>query len=208
MNCRTLVFLMVLAGSGTNAFAADDKGLFAIRGAGLLTCQTFVKERAAASNAYVMIGGWLDGYVTGVNELSRNTFDIVPFVSTELLTVLLDRHCKRNPSDLVFAVMNTLLARLYDNRLPAASPYVDVRVGLDQTRLYAETIVRIQSALAAKGHLPGERTGRWDQATQAALGRYQASVGLKASGFPDQATLWSLLVQSRAGAQGTGGARP
>lgn len=173
--------------------AADQNGLFAIRGAGLLTCQTFVQEREAASDAYVMIGGWLDGYVTAINELSQETFDIIPYVSTELLTVLINRHCKDNPTDILYAVTNTLLANLFDERLKFSSAYVDVRVGVDQMRLYTNTIERIQTTLAAKGLLDIEASGKWNIATRDALVKYQESVGLKGTGFPDQATLWSLL---------------
>lgn len=189
---RALILITVLA-LGSFASAADKDGLFSIRGAGLLTCQTFVHERAEASDAYVMIGGWLDGYVTAVNELSLETFDVVPYVSTELLTVLINRHCQDNPADLVFAVTNTLLARLFDDRLKTSSPYVDIRVDLDQTRLYKDTVWRIQSLLAAKGLLAAEATGEWSLATQDALAEYQKSVGLNGTGFPDQTTLWNLL---------------
>ena len=191
MRAFSLVALLTV---GSFASAADKDGLFSIRGAGLLTCQTFVQEREAASDAYVMIGGWLDGYVTAINELSLDTFDVVPFVSTELLTVLINRHCKDNPTDLLFAVANTLLGRLFDDRLQTSSPYVDVRVGLNQTRLYTDTVVRIQSSLVAKGLLDVEATGHWNLATKDALAEYQKSIGMNSTtGFPDQATLWSLL---------------
>ncbi|GMR22524.1 MAG: hypothetical protein BMS9Abin37_0880 [Acidobacteriota bacterium] len=186
--------LIALLAVGSFASAADKDGLFSIRGAGLLTCQTFVQEREAASDAYVMIGGWLDGYVTALNELSLETFDVVPYESTELLTILINRHCKDNPTDLLFAVTNNLLARLFDDRLKISSPHVDIRVELDQTRLYTDTIVRIQASLATKGLLDDEATGQWSIATQNALAEYQKSIGMNSStGFPDQATLWSLL---------------
>jgi hypothetical protein len=60
-------------------------------------------------------------------------------------------------------------------------------------RLYTDTIERIQTSLAAKGLLDTEATGQWNLATQNALARYQESLGMNGSGFPDQATLWSLL---------------
>jgi len=182
----------LLAQSGT-ASASDPNGLFAIRGAGLLTCKTYVEEREARSNAYAMIGGWLDGYITAINELSAQTFDIAPYESTELLSILINRHCLKNPTDIVYAVTNHLLARLHDDRLKSSSAFVDIRVGTDQVRLYTDTVTRIRAALAAKGFLEIDASGRWDLATQNALAGYQKSVGMKDTGFPDQATLWSLL---------------
>ncbi|MCZ6640249.1 MAG: peptidoglycan-binding domain-containing protein [Gammaproteobacteria bacterium] len=193
MKCSRVFCLFVLFTLGPLASASDQNGLFAIRGAGLLTCHTYVQEREAASDAYVMIGGWLDGYVTAVNELSEQTFDVAPYLSTELLTVLINRHCQENSTDILFAVTNTLLAKLYDERLKSSSAYVDVRVGVDQMRLYTDTIARIQTSLAAKGLLDVEATGQWNLATENALARYQESIGMNGTGFPDQATLWNLL---------------
>src|SRR5690606_13606724 len=179
--------------AGPAAWGADQQGLFSIRGAGLLTCATFVAERDKASDAYLMMGGWLDGYITGVNELADDTFDITPFQSTELVSLLVYRHCRDNGDDLLFAVVNTLLARLHDQRLSSASPHADVRVGDRQMRLYVSVIRDIQSALVRKGLLSESADGAWDDATTSALSRYQASVGLESSGFPDQTTLWHLL---------------
>jgi len=189
---RTFVVVGLLA-QGSIAAAADQNGLFSIRGAGLLTCATYVKEREAASGAYVMIGGWLDGYITAINELSHETFDIVPYESTELLTILINRHCENNPDDILYAVTNSLLAKLFDDRLKTSSAYVDIRVGVDQMRLYVDTVARIQTALVKKKFLGTESTGQWNLATQNAVARYQDSVGLNSTGFPDQTTLWRLL---------------
>ena len=193
MTCIKAVTCAVLLVLGGIASAADQNKLFSIRGAGLLTCETYVQEREAGSDAYIMIGGWLDGYVTAVNELSQETFDVVPFESTELLTILIDRHCKNNPSDILFAVTNNLLAKLFDDRLRSSSPYVDIRVGPNQMRLYTHLVVRIQESLAARGLLDIEATGQWNVATERAVAKYQESVGMDGTGFPDQATLWQLL---------------
>lgn len=191
-NLSPLIFLATLVFS-VPLPAADGNGLFAIRGAGLLTCEVFVRERSAKSDAYTMIGGWLDGYLTAINELSQDTFDIAPHESTELFTILINRHCAKNPTDTVYAVTNALLARLHDKRLKKASDYVDVRVGQKQIRLYRKTIVRIQQALSFHGFPITNYSGLWTQNTTTALASYQQSVGLKTTGFPDQVTLWHLL---------------
>lgn len=190
LRATTLAVALVLS---STASASDQNGLFSIRGAGLLSCNTYVEEREKASDVYVMIGGWLDGYITAVNELSDSTFDVAPYATTELLTILIDRHCRNNPADILFSVTNSLLARLFDDRLRSSSAFVDVRVDLAQTRLYIDTILRIQRALVAKGLVEIEVTGQWDIATREGITSYQESVGLKGTGFPDQTTLWRLL---------------
>jgi hypothetical protein len=51
---------------------------------------------------------------------------------------------------------------------------------------------RIQEALAARGHLGTARSDAIDDATSAALRRFQQEEGLAATGFPDRETLRRL----------------
>ncbi len=175
------------------AHGADKDGQYAIRGAGLLSCATFITERAKKSPAYMMIGGWLDGYITASNKLQPGTYDVAPYASTELLSALINRHCKDNPDDSLAPVVSGLLAGLDGDRLQASSPLVEVKVGDHQTRLYARTIRDIQQRLAGKNLFTGTENGLWSDDTGAALARYQHSIGFEATGFPDQKTLWYLL---------------
>jgi len=175
------------------AHGADRDGKYAIRGAGLLSCATFVAERARKSPAYMMIGGWLDGYITASNRLQPDSYDVTPYASTELLSVLINRHCKNNPDDVLAPVVTTLIAKLNDDRLQSSSPLVEVTVGKYQTRLYIRTIRNIQQRLAGKNIFTGTKNGLWSDDTQAALARYQKSIGFDDTGFPDQKTLWYLF---------------
>lgn len=175
------------------AFGGDKDGRYSIRGAGLLSCKTFVEERAKKSPAYMMIGGWLDGYITAFNKLKKDTYDITPYATTELLSVVINRHCASNPDDLLAPVLDSMLIRLYEDRLDKASPFIVIRVGNYQTRLYARTVHEIQTILSRKGLFKEDATGKWGNSTQTSLASYQQSIGFEATGFPDQKTLWHLL---------------
>jgi hypothetical protein len=192
-----LAFLLVCL-QCTQVRGADSNDQFSIRGAGLLTCEAYMAERKAQSPAYLMIGGWLDGYVTGVNQYARDTFDAVPFQSAELLLLIVSRHCQNNPKDRLFAVVNSLLHRMENDRLTVSSPMVAVRVGEYQTALYVEVIRRMQVALARSGFLSGQANGQWTQETEAGLASYQKASNLEATGYPDQTTLWKLLAAESA----------
>jgi peptidoglycan hydrolase-like protein with peptidoglycan-binding domain len=54
------------------------------------------------------------------------------------------------------------------------------------------SVRRIQDALRSQGLLEGEPTGQLDDATSAALRRFQAAHGLAATGAPDRETLQRL----------------
>ena len=151
MRYRNLIVILtwLLATAGQ---AADNTDRFSIRGAGLLTCDIYVSEREERSEAYLMIGGWLDGYITGVNQYAPDTYDATSFESTELLSIVIDNHCQQNPEDRLFSVVNSILAELHDNRLQQSSPTSPIQVGGREIRLYRSTIERIQIELQSRGY--------------------------------------------------------
>lgn len=192
---------LLLAAVLDPAHAADREGRFSIRGAGLLTCDAFAKERAARSKAYYMIGGWIDGYVTALNQATGDTYDVLSFESTELVAALLDAHCKTHPNDRVFSVINTLVGRLQPRRLEVQSPMVEVRVGERRVVLYQEVLRRSQHALAQRGLYKGPETGTFDDATRKAIAAFQKQTKFEPTGFPDQTTLMRLHADPEARAK-------
>jgi Putative peptidoglycan binding domain len=175
------------------AFAADDRGSFAMKGAGFLTCKKFVAEREKKSNIYYMIGGWLDGYITAYNKYVDDTYDITSFESLELLLRLMQNHCQSNPNDRLYPVINSIVETLNPARLQRGSPRVEIRVSDRKTVLYRETIRRIQTELTRRGLYKGALDGRFTDATRSALIAFQSDINFTTTGFPDQATLWRLL---------------
>lgn len=60
------------------------------------------------------------------------------------------------------------------------------------------TVGRIQAALADRGYLARHRSGELDDATRAALRKFQADEGLAATGMPDRETLSRLGLSPEA----------
>ncbi|MCC7414373.1 MAG: peptidoglycan-binding protein [Gammaproteobacteria bacterium] len=175
------------------AGAADDRGQFGVRGAGLVKCAVFEREREARSQIYHLVGAWMDGYITGANQHTDDTYDIASFETTELLAAIVSENCRKNPDAPVFAVLRAVVAQAGKGRLHAPSQKVEVALGERKVLLYEEVLRRVQRKLAAGGFYPGAIDGRYDAITQAALRAYQASAQLQPTGFPDQVTLWRLL---------------
>jgi len=179
-----------------NVLAADKNGRFSVRGAGLLSCKIYTQERAKQSKAYLMMGGWLDGYITGLNQYEVDTYDGTSFESTELIAAIINDHCKTHPKDGLFAVTSSIMNSLKADRIRAGSPFVAVKIGTRQTHLYQETVRRLQKTLKKKGYYKGKISGKWNSKTQQALKTFQKKSKLQASGFPDQITLWRLLREN------------
>jgi hypothetical protein len=175
------------------AHAADGEGRFSIRGAGLLTCDIYVKEREQHSEIYYMIGGWLDGYITALNQFAPDTYDITSFESTELLTYLIDDFCRKNPKDRLFSVVNSIFLKLKKDRLRTGSILVTVKVGDRQVQLYREVLRRVQEQLKHRGLYQGQVDGEFEPQTQKSIASFQRQQKLNPTGFPDQKTLWRLL---------------
>lgn len=175
------------------AMAADADGSFALKGAGLFTCERLVAERENRTNAYFIIGGWLEGYISGHNRFTEDTYDVMPFESLEMFLRVMETHCRANPQDRLYEVTNSLLTGIADDRLQSNSPRLRITVGERNTVIYQETIRRIQRKLVQSDIYKGNITGDFDDETRAALAAYQTSVELEATGFPGQPTLWRLF---------------
>ena len=202
MNKATLALLLSCCLS--SSYAADTNHAFGVRGAGILTCETFLQEMAKKSNAYYLIGGWLDGYVTGVNQYAPDTYDALSFETTELVASLVENHCKAHTTDRLFAVVNALLTQLHDDRIRASSPGVNGKVGEQAFTLYAEVLQRVQRKLTDLGFYQGDMEPEFGDKTREALAGFQGKNNLKPTGLPDPVTLWQLLRRPDGGKQGAG----
>ena len=188
-----IISLSLLAPLSGNT--ADKTGKFSVRGAGLIDCATFLQEQKKKSPEYLMMGGWIDGYITGVNKHAPDTYDTTSFESTELFVEFTKNHCQRSPEDRLYAVINSIIEQRHKDRIKRQSQLVGVQLGEHGTQLYTETIVRMQEKLANKGFYKSRITGQFDSDTITALAAFQKTIkGYKATGFPDQATLWKLFT--------------
>jgi His-Xaa-Ser repeat protein HxsA len=82
----------------------------------------------------------------------------------------------------------------YDSSSTSTDPVLDgpaPRAGADQLALM---VMRVQAALFSKGYDPGAISGEFDASTKAALRKFQAMHGLKASGLMTTETLNALGV--------------
>ncbi len=195
---RALLSILAAILLSFQAHAADSGGQFAVEGIGGGTCDSFVAAKSESSNAYWMFLGWLDGYMTGINQYAPETYDITPWQSQNLLAALFEKFCARNPGANFFAVANKMIVELRDDRLRESSAPIVAAVGERSIGVYRETLRRAQLVLEEGGHYKGKVVGLFGPNTQRALESYQKQAGLTVTGLPDQATLFKLLSPSAA----------
>jgi hypothetical protein len=189
----TWILLLALS-QPTAALAATEEGRYAVRGAALVSCAIYERERKIQSPVYQVIGAWIDGYISGLNQGAPGIYDVASFESTELIAALLSEHCSKNPNDSLFAVLKLLTDKIAANKLTEPSEKVRVKRGERSVLLYSEILMRLQHKLAAMGYYTGTIDGAYSEATQQAIRRYQESIALNPTGFPDQLTLWRLFT--------------
>ena len=174
-------------------FGADSNGRFAIKGAGAAYCERYAKARADKSPEYNLYSGWVSGYLTAVNQYSKNTFDVASWESVGLLLALLDGHCVRNPKDRFYKVVESMSVALVKNQLDERSPPVEVKVGERKLVIYEEVLRRVQKVLAKAGFYEGEPDGQFGPGTRKAIEAFQREKKLEVTGTPDQRTLLRLF---------------
>ncbi len=179
------------------ARAADDNGKFAIRGAGLQTCSGAVNAFDTSSPDLALYAGWIDGYLTGVNQFREDTFEMAPWQTANTLLALTVEVCRNEADDVKFmAVFVRLLRDFSAARLRAETPLTGVFRGSQRLALYATTIEAVERTLLELGHDPGEVDGVFTEETSDALVAFQTDRQIQTTGLPDQQTLFALFVRS------------
>jgi hypothetical protein len=186
-------YLLLGNGMAGPAFAASKEGQFAVKGVGRITCERFVNEREAKSQAYVLSNGWISGYLSAYNTLADDTLDVAPWQSRELLVLVIENYCRQNPDDAFFRAMEEAIKAMRPSRLRNASERVSAEVDGNTVDLYREIVRRSQQLLLELGYYKGELDGLWGSGTRAAFEAYQAEKGLPVTGLPDQNTLLNLF---------------
>lgn len=201
MTLRPFSFLAAIAALGLSAapsFAADTNGNFAIKGAGLQTCEKFTTAFEEQNTDIMLYGGWIDGYLTGKNQHVNGVFDLASWQNTQTLLGLTKSACAQLPADTQFmSAFDKVVRVLFDTQLDVASEITGLKSGTKQSFVYKATLEQMQSALAGLGYEVGADQGVFDATTAASLQAFQKDKNLPVSGLPDQRTLFELFVRAK-----------
>lgn len=166
----------------------------AVKGAGLGTCTQFLKSRKAKSRDYFLYAGWLDGYLSGFNQYHKQTYDIAPWQTTELLLGLLASHCNKVPDDPYFTAVNRMLPVLFKYRLIEKGEVLQISKGSKGQIIHKDVIKLAQIALKQKGFYHGKADGNYTNDVSSALALFQKKTKIAQTGMPDANTLYALLM--------------
>lgn len=182
----------------TASFAADEKNRFSARGVGGEKCETLVNiiesndEKQLSKYVPIFIG-WVDGYISYINRIENNTYNVVPFISGPEILALITQQCKKKPETRIEETVNHTVSVLAKYKIKKESPAVNVVVEKNSGIYYKETIIDIQSKLNKLGYYKDKLDGSYNENTIKAMKIFQKSQNLTESGFPNIDTLLRLL---------------
>jgi hypothetical protein len=82
---------------GTPSFAKH----FVVLGSGNTGCSSWTRERNLAAGNWGGMGGWIDGYLSAVNEFVWPSANISEGKSTDQLFSFVDKFCRMHPQNTV-----------------------------------------------------------------------------------------------------------
>lgn len=186
--CAFCLFLL-----NSFAAAADQNNMFSVKGIGSTTCEQFNHAFKLKNKKLDMYGGWVEGYITALNQASGETFDLSPWQSTDLLVTAIAKYCRKSPEKKFFDIVQSMVVSLQKDRLDAYSSIEEIRRDNKVLLMYQDIIKRTQQTLIKLGFFTGDADGKYGGATEAAVRQFQKSVDLSATGIPDQRTLVLLF---------------
>lgn len=183
--------LVCLAAPGADAASAS--GAFAVDGLGSQPCHAYLTaiEDDAGRQAF---GNWAAGFLTGINVLAADTFDITPWQSPSVVLLQLRTFCEDNPDTAVVEALGLYVSAMEPDRLRERSEIVQMRRGGRAVPIYRSVLARVADKLAEAGAFtPSDADPLDHRALSEALIAYQVRSGLPETGLPDTPTLARLL---------------
>lgn len=190
-----VAFFSVLVFCGA-AVAADDAGNFAIKGGGQQTCGALLKAYETKSTDLGLYAGWVDGYLTGINQFTPQTYDMAAWQSSDTLLAMTQAVCKQLPAEKrVMDAFIEVIRAIQSGRIAKMDTLIALMHEGKGTATYSSVIIQMKARLLDQGFDPGSSDDSFDAVTAKALTEFQKAKGLAQSGLPDQQTLYVLFRQ-------------
>lgn len=179
------------------ASAADSNGNFAVHGAGSQSCAQYITAvDGQADNQEVLIYvSWAQGYLSSLNRLQQNAFDVLPISGANDIAVLLARICRQN-QEVPYANAVLRLARAFaPMQIATDSPTIELTRGDTTVRVRKAALAMVQQYLKDSGRYGGNVDGVFGERTAEAITEFQGEAEVPQTGLPDLNTFAAILAR-------------
>ena len=97
--------------------ASEQSGDYAVEGAGVKSCDSYLADRKKNSSMHYINLNWAKGFISGVNYIhaeSRGNSQLGAGLDQEALTLWLDRYCQGQPAATLSDASAALVDQLID----------------------------------------------------------------------------------------------
>jgi hypothetical protein len=183
--------------ASVSGLAADTKGRFALHGVGAESCSQFNEDIVKKDSPTKILGmAWLTGYLSALNRVERDTYDVTPILAPDSLIEILVSICSKNPNARVESAADGMVKSLAPAKLLTESPVITLQSEAGKLEIHRETFVAAQDALIAKKYYKGQPEDKLSPALTAAFKAYQKDAKLKETGLPDTETVLHLILEN------------
>jgi hypothetical protein len=194
-NLKSMSAAMFFIGASSVA-AETATGQYATYAVGAQSCATVLEAYQSSNQANVLleVSSWLSGYISGVNRLTDETYDITPVMNHASLTVLTLRLCENNRDQLYESVVNALLGVFEPLRVTQESQGIQVGRDGQVVMLRQSSIRLLQEELVSSGFLDAQSVdGVVGPKTLNAVREWQKANNQAETGTFDPFTILGLL---------------
>jgi len=182
----SVVFLSVLvACTASMACAKDQDGMFAVKGVGVLNCKAFIEAAREGDRELAQYAGYITGYISAVNEVQPDTFDLLPWQHIDTVMLLMLQRCRRDPQINFGAAVSGMASYFDQYKLSDRAEKISVGAADSGVELYEPVVAQIEVAL--------ERWGYTTRDLDASLRHFQTDQKLTEEDTFGQRTLLKLL---------------
>lgn len=178
-----------------SAQAADAKGNFAVHGIGATSCaETVAAIHQGHVSVRMELSSWLMGYITALNRIDHNTFDIMAIQSPVAVTDLVLNVCTKNDKDNIESVANAIINTVSSIKLTKSSPLLNVSFDGKYVQIRKSTLILLQKYLKNNKFFNGPADGNYGEETRAAIKSFQIQKKLSVNSLPDPQTIIQALI--------------
>ncbi|MGE0665594.1 MAG: peptidoglycan-binding protein [Sphingomonadales bacterium] len=196
--------LMFGVAATQGAHAADPKGNYIVRGIGARPCSDYMAAVGKSAQDVMPYMSWMEGYLTGINRLQAQTFDVSPVTEAAVVGQMVRNYCTTQPTLRFETAVAQLMNFFAPYKVAEQSQLVEVTVGDSRAALRQSTLRWMQEKMKAQGLFAGTPDGLYGSTTKEALLAFQKANKIPESGVPDARTLVAFIQKETE----TKGARP
>lgn len=174
----------------TNVYAGED---FVIKGAGTQKCSLYVGFIDKKSVKVNLFAGWLEGYLTAVNEYNENIYDITSFQSIRLIMKLVYAHCQSHSESSFYVVTKKLVQSFLPLSLNSKSELVVLAYNNKKIFSYVSILKKAKEKLKLLGYRVSSNEKILTKGDIKSIIKFQGENYIAMTGLPDEATLMKLF---------------